>query len=143
LHIDGKQEGPYSLAQLRRKWEMRHIHRISEQTLFWQEGFDEWLPLSTIADMLQPPASSFYAAARAAQPMMESDCSRGIYIILGLFFGLIGVHNFYAGHLRNGALQCILFATLFWTVIVPVGLFVWVVMELFTVTHDGKGRPLK
>ena len=140
LHLKGEQAGPYSIEQIRL---MLRTGQASKHTLYWQDGLTEWLPLSTIADELQPrPASSSFTAQYQAPPR-ESDYSRGIYIILALFFGLLGIHNFYAGRIGVGACQCILFVTLFWTVIVPVVLLVWVIIELFAVTTDGKGRVFK
>ena len=140
LHLNDQQTGPYSIEQIRF---MLRTGKASKNTLYWQDGLTEWLPLSTISDELSPQPSPLAFAAQHRTPPAESDCSRGIYIILALFFGLLGIHNFYAGHLRAGAWQCILFVLLFWTVVVPIGLFVWVVIELFTVTTDGKGRVFK
>jgi hypothetical protein len=60
LHINGKQEGPFFLAQLRDKWRKRHALGITKETPYWQEGLSEWLPLSTIEESLElprPPSS--------------------------------------------------------------------------------------
>lgn len=81
--------------------------------------------------------------ARAIIKQQESHCSRGVYIILALFLGLLGIHNFYAGHYLSGAAQLILNVLLFWTIIVPIAIFLLVVMEILTVKKDGKGRPFK
>ena len=70
---------------------------------------------------------------------MKSAKSRGVYIILGLFFGMLGVHNFYAGRLGYGVAQLLITCILGWFV---VGLFIsaiWVLIELFTVKEDGAG----
>jgi TM2 domain-containing membrane protein YozV len=81
-------------------------------------------------------------AAPASQPqtqLVKSAKSRGIYIILGLFFGLLGIHNFYAGRLGVGVAQLLVTCILGWFV---VGIFItaiWVLIELFTVTEDGAG----
>ena len=58
--------------------------------------------------------------------------NRGIYIILGLLFGLVGFHSFYAGYHKRGLIQLILTCTVFGAVIS----FVWVIHDLFTVTED-------
>lgn len=71
--------------------------------------------------------------------LVKSAKSRGIYIILGLFFGLLGIHNFYAGRLGIGVAQLLVTVILGWFV---VGIFItaiWVLIELFTVTKDGAG----
>lgn len=76
--------------------------------------------------------------------VQESDCSRGIYIILALFLGALGIHNFYAGHFWGGGIQLgvTLFAVAFFP---PFALLVCLMamLECFTVSKDGKGRPLK
>lgn len=71
--------------------------------------------------------------------LVKSAKSRGVYIILGLFFGLLGIHNFYAGRLGIGVAQLLVTVILGWFV---VGIFItaiWVLIELFTVTKDGAG----
>lgn len=56
LHINGAQEGPFTLKQLQDRWRMRR--GINRDTLFFQEGMGEWIPLSTIEDELAPPRST-------------------------------------------------------------------------------------
>jgi TM2 domain-containing membrane protein YozV len=93
LHINGKQQGPYTLEQLQRNWEMRHAYKMTEDTLFWQEGMDEWLPLSTITDLLTPVNRTPYNAASAPE-----SCKRILpAFILWLFLGGLGAHRFYIG----------------------------------------------
>jgi TM2 domain-containing membrane protein YozV len=68
--------------------------------------------------------------------------SRGVYIILGLLLGLLGIHNFYAGYYRIGAVQLIITLLLGW---VYLGIFItglWVIVDLFTVTEDADGRAM-
>jgi TM2 domain-containing membrane protein YozV len=68
--------------------------------------------------------------------------SRGIYIILGLLFGTLGIHNFYAGRYGVGAAQCILTVLLCWTYIVPFLVVIWALVELFVQREDGAGNPM-
>ncbi|CAN7407944.1 TM2 domain-containing protein [Acidovorax sp. LjRoot74] len=85
----------------------------------------------------QPPPDA--PLRQSGTQLVKSAKSRGIYIILGLFFGLLGVHNFYAGRLGIGLAQLLITCILGWFV---VGLFItaiWVLIELFTVTKDGAG----
>ena len=80
--------------------------------------------------------------ARPAVQVVKSAKSRGVYIILGLFFGLLGIHNFYAGRLAVGVAQLLTTAILGWFVI---GLFItaiWVIVELFVVKKDGAGDAM-
>jgi len=52
LYINDEQKGPFTLAQIQSMWRSGNI---TGQTLYWQQGFDEWFPLSTMIDLLEPP----------------------------------------------------------------------------------------
>jgi len=68
--------------------------------------------------------------------------SRGVFIILGVLLGLLGIHNFYAGYYGRGAAQLVITVLLGW---VLVGIFItaiWVLIELFTVTADADGNRM-
>jgi TM2 domain-containing membrane protein YozV len=73
---------------------------------------------------------------------VKSAKSRGVYIILALFFGFLGVHNFYAGNLGRGLVQLLTVLILGWFVIGFVIVFIWVLIECFTVTHDAAGDKM-
>lgn len=65
--------------------------------------------------------------------------SRFTYILLGLFFGCIGIHNFYSGHIGRGIAKIILTA-------LTVTLFIsalWTLIEICSVKADAKGVPFK
>lgn len=68
--------------------------------------------------------------------------SRGIYVILGIFFGLLGIHNFYAGRFLQGAIQAVLVIVTGILIVPAVLVLIWVIVELFVVRTDGAGRPL-
>jgi TM2 domain-containing membrane protein YozV len=62
--------------------------------------------------------------------------SRTTYILLALFFGVIGIHNFYSGHKKHGIIKIVLF-------FLCVGLLVnsiWAIIEMITVTKDSEGN---
>ena len=66
------------------------------------------------------------------------------YVLLGTFLGALGIHNFYIGRTKTGIAQIvitILFATIDETLILLV--FVWVLIELFTVKQDADNLPLQ
>jgi TM2 domain-containing membrane protein YozV len=127
---EGEVRGPYSFEILVVMWGRGEL-RITDRLC--KHGQEQWLEVSRIMKSLE----------RAAQSQAPSDRSRGVYIILGLFLGVLGIHNFYAGRYLAGTLQCVLFVGLWWTVIVPIGLFLWVVMELVVRRTDGKGRAFR
>lgn len=62
-----------------------------------------------------------------------STKSRTVYIILALFFGDWGLHNFYAGRTDVAVKQLLLclFCGISW---------IWAIHDIFTVKKDGEGR---
>ncbi len=76
--------------------------------------------------------------------------SRLAYIVIGLFFGALGIHNFYAGRPGSGIFQLLItlfFGWLniftFWLIPGIFPLFIWVVCELIFVSKDGFGRKMR
>lgn len=154
---DDAQQGPYTFGQLRSMWASGTINAA---TLYWTEGAADWNPLREISSRLDQQSDVPSAAGRqyptaslsGVQPVRrlvggtpvapvvaQPAKSRGVYIILGIFLGLAGVHNFYAGYYRKGAVQLVLTITLGWTIIVLLAVIIWVVVELCTVTEDENG----
>lgn len=71
--------------------------------------------------------------------MNNSDKSRFVYIILALFLGVLGIHNFYARRVGLGFLQLLLSLTY-------VGLIItipWCILEIIFVKRDGDGKKMK
>ena len=113
-------------------------------------GSNDWKPTLTP----QGNSSNGYLGQRDTAQRQQSSTSydnvqvvktaksRGIYIILALFFGLIGVHNFYAGRYGRGAAQLIITAVLGWFVVGIVITFLWTLVDMFTVTTDGDGHRM-
>jgi TM2 domain-containing membrane protein YozV len=72
--------------------------------------------------------------------------SRGVYMILGVLFGTLGLHNFYAGYYVLGATKlAITFISVLLSVIVIgiipfIGVWIWALIEAFTVTKDASGE---
>jgi TM2 domain-containing membrane protein YozV len=65
--------------------------------------------------------------------------SRGVYIILGLLLGCLGIHNFYAGYNGKGATQLIITLILGWVIIGIVITGLWALIDICTVTVDANG----
>jgi TM2 domain-containing membrane protein YozV len=65
--------------------------------------------------------------------------SRTIYVVLAIFLGHIGVHNFYAGYIGRGVAQLLItiltFGFLFWIS------WIWAIIEACAETHDGRSIP--
>lgn len=153
VRINGKESGPYSMGELQSLWSNGQITR---ETQFAGRGSDNWQPIETIFQQImeyKPPLAAESNASQSsaqpglgtfAQPMVvKSTGSRGVFIILGLFFGCLGVHNFYAGFYGKGAVQLII--TVFaWVALWPAVIVtaVWALVEICTVREDASGDPL-
>lgn len=68
--------------------------------------------------------------------------SRGVYIILGIFFGILGIHNIYIGRFFVGAAQFLITTILGWFYIGIVITFFWVMIDIFSVKSDSAGDAL-
>lgn len=67
--------------------------------------------------------------------------SRLVYILLGVFLGFLGVHNFYAGYIGKGIAQLLICIFLSFLIIPIFVLFIWMIVEVCTVTKDARGVP--
>jgi membrane protein YdbS with pleckstrin-like domain len=54
LWLDNAQAGPFTLAQIAEQW---RTGRVTDLTLYWEEGNADWLPLHNIAGLLGSPAA--------------------------------------------------------------------------------------
>ena len=71
--------------------------------------------------------------------MEEVRRQRLVYIILALFLGMFGVHNFYAGRIKYAVIQLILGITV---ILSPVS-WIWAIIDICVVTKDGDGRIMQ
>jgi TM2 domain-containing membrane protein YozV len=104
-------------------------------------------PPPTSSGVAPPPSATGAAAASSktfgTPPLslaevyagVQARKSRTTFVLLGVFFGAFGVHNFYAGYPRKGAAQlCLSLFTCFYAAIVSE---IWAIVEVCTVTMDG------
>lgn len=90
----------------------------------------------------RPKNAAFGVTTNKVNNLVKTAKSRGIYIILGLFFGCFGIHNFYAGRYGIGLAQFLITAVLGWFVVGFVITALWAIIEMFTVKVDGAGDPM-
>jgi hypothetical protein len=87
----------------------------------------------TFAGYAAPPAppANLYQYPAGAVPK-----SRTTYIVLGIFLGMLGCHNFYAGYKGRGVAQlCLSVLTFFIGSIIS---WVWAIVEVCTVDRDSR-----
>ena len=79
--------------------------------------------------------------ATSNQPMSgSSQKSRTAYVILGLFLGCLGVHNFYAGYTGKAVAQLLITLLIGWLVLPWIVVAIWALVEVCVVTRDAKGN---
>ena len=78
-----------------------------------------------------------------------SKKSRKIYIVLAVFFGRLGIHNFYAGYTKKGIIQLAIGMLSTVLLITPLGglgkiaVIVWNIVEMCNVHFDSDGNLMK
>lgn len=68
--------------------------------------------------------------------------SRTTFILLGLFLGFFGIHNFYAGYTVKGLIQLALGIVNLFIMVGYIGLAIWAIVEIIVVKVDAQGRPM-
>jgi TM2 domain-containing membrane protein YozV len=165
LAINGQRTGPYEASDIQR---MLRQGAIGYETQFWKDGMLDWQPVGSQRHLFettyqqsarptqsynQPPQyqqspqyqqpMQVYRQPMGVQPVfMNPPKSRLAYILLALFLGGLGIHNFYAGYSGKGVAQLLLTLLLFWTIVVPIGVWIWIIVEMCTVDHDALGNPM-
>ena len=72
-------------------------------------------------------------------PMAATAKSRTVYVLLAIFLGALGVHNFYAGYTGRGIAQLLItLLTMGWAAEIS---WIWAIIEAITVKNDAKGIP--
>ncbi|MDP6601197.1 MAG: TM2 domain-containing protein [Phycisphaerales bacterium] len=76
------------------------------------------------------------------QDTLPPPCPRVAYILLAILVGNFGIHNFLAGYTSRGITQLLISVLLFWTVIAPLAVWIWAIVEACTVWRDARGRAM-
>lgn len=147
LVINGQQGGPYTINQMKTMWQSG---TINAGTAYWQVGMIQWQSLANIRHFLDTPSGNQfsnpvivnqvgYQVAPQIQQVVTAK-SRVTFVLLGLFLGCLGIHNFYAGYSGKGVAQLLI--TLFFGWVFGLGFFVtaiWAFIEIIAVSTDAQG----
>lgn len=147
VEMNGEDRGPFTLNQLRAMW---NSGKLTGDILFAQPGMKEWRKLSTIIHLLEPAPTPSpplgdrdqHYSQQSRPIIVRTAKSRGTYIILGLLFGWLGIHNFYAGRNGVGAFQLVLTLLLGWVFIGILISGLIALVEIITVDTDGDGERM-
>jgi len=106
-------------------------------------------PMATSASVVLGPEgqravqiNNYVHAGYTPSALIPGTKTRLAYILLGLFLGGLGVHNFYAGYTSKGVIQLLVCLFTGWLVVPLIFIWIWVLVEIVTVTHDAEGRAL-
>jgi TM2 domain-containing membrane protein YozV len=125
---------------------MWHSGTINAGTAYWQPGMTGWQSLSNIRHFLEVPLANPVGNQviinQVGYPTTYAGPakSRVTFVLLGLFLGCLGIHNFYAGYSGKGIAQLLITVCLGW--VFGLGIFitaVWAFIEIIAVNTDANG----
>ena len=61
------------------------------------------------------------------------------YVLLGIFLGILGIHNFYAGFTVRAIAQLLITMLIGWLIIPLIAVWAWAILEVCIVSRDAKG----
>jgi TM2 domain-containing membrane protein YozV len=98
-----------------------------------------------LGDQAPPPIHQAVASLGYAQPVyVQVVKSRSVYVILGIFLGFLGIHNFYAGYNGKGAAQLAITLLIGWWLLIPLAIIaVWNIVEVITIKCDAQGVAMR
>lgn len=94
---------------------------------------------STISDRAVICVRCGASTKLAADTQANMQKSRVAYVLLGIFLGGFGIHNFYAGYVGRAIAQLLIVLFLGWLIIPLLAVGIWVLVEVCSVTQDSKG----
>jgi len=125
---------------------MQSIHAAGQRPVgsgfvFCRQCGNQVLPTAAICMKCGSPIGRTLAGVADANFASPAK-SRVAYVLLALFLGFLGIHNFYAGYAGRGVVQLLMclfgwkFEFIPWII-----LFFWTILEMFIVTEDANGQP--
>ena len=87
-----------------------------------------------IAANSEPQPTVNNIALTIAQPK-----ERTVYVLLGIFLGWLGIHNFYAGYSGRGVAQILMTLCIGWLIFPLLIITIWNIVEVCTVKKDANG----
>ena len=78
-------------------------------------------------------------ATGKSTPVVSDQKSRTAYILLGVFLGAFGVHNFYTGRTSRAVGQLLISLLTGWLIIPLLAVQVWAIVDVCTINTDSNG----
>jgi TM2 domain-containing membrane protein YozV len=108
---------------------------ITIDSLVWTDGMANWTPLQ----QTQLAAGLHHQGTNVNQQQEAKD--RVAFVLLAIFLGGIGIHNFFAGYTSRGVAQLLI--CLLTCGIGGIVTSIWAIIEACTVTQDANGVRFK
>ncbi|MEI9866677.1 MAG: DUF4339 domain-containing protein [Limisphaerales bacterium] len=87
INQSGENYGPYTFEQLRSMWS---AGQVTGDTLYCEEGYEEWLRLSDLLDAQeQPPFLESRAKARGRKPLIIAGIVFAVLIVIYIFAAML------------------------------------------------------
>ena len=148
LRWRGRVTGPFSWPEVERKLDAHEVGLLHDLQLN-----NDWTTMSEYlalrGDVVRvnvpvaaPPTGADFRSAPAPVAGGKHVPKRWIFVTLGLLFGFLGAHDFYAQHWIRGVLLLgigLLLWRLDWGIIWP---WLWAIGEIIVTKVDGKGRRM-
>lgn len=84
-------------------------------------------------------ASAFVGGLAQFAPAVAAPKQRVLYVLLALFTGFFGVHNYYAGYTGRATAQLLITVFTGWLLIPLAVVGLWNVVEIIAVERDASG----
>ena len=66
--------------------------------------------------------------------------SKVAFVLLGVFLGSLGIHNFYIGRTKQGVIQLLI--TVLSAGMLSLASWIWAIIDICTINADASGVPL-
>lgn len=144
----GQQFGPCTEQQMR---QMLAQGQLVPHDAVWAEGLPNWTTAGALfggAATASPPVPPPWGAASAASPQpiqvvvaqpSAQPKSRVAFVLLGLFLGTLGIHNFYAGYTGRAVVQLLITLLTGWLIVPLLIVALWCLVEVIAVHNDAQG----
>lgn len=107
----GSVTGPFTLEQIGGMWRAGQLYATAQ---ICEEGASDWHPVTTLRrdfpEIMSTGRTVSMPVTVSNKATGEKDFHVGTYRVLGLLFGTMGVHNFFAGEICPGLVKLLLFA---------------------------------
>lgn len=126
------------MDQQSNSYQQQGAPQFAPQGQYQQQAAPQFAPQG----QYQQYPNGYVPMQQAGQPVMMAGVeqkSNLTYILLGVFFGALGVHNFYAGYTGRAIAQLLISVLTLFILSFISG--IWAIIEVCTVRKDGKGIP--